>query len=167
VRPASRAARWLAGLLPLAAIVVWLGLAGATCGPWGRTPGLMLFGEPVAEGVRDWSFVEPHSEIAVETRPPWLLPHSVTTSWLLVDGALFIPARDAAGKRWVRNALQRPDVRIRIGDRLYSTRLAPVEDPDERQRLLDAAFHKWPQFRRRGVDGDAMAFFRVESPSAE
>jgi hypothetical protein len=155
----------MAAALPLAAAAAWLALLGPSCGPWGRTPGLMLLGETVTGSVEDWSFVRAHREIAVETRSPWLVPHSVTTSWLLVDGELFIPARDAAGKRWTQNVQRRPDVRIRIERRLYRARLVRVDDPSERARLIEASFRKWPEFRVRGVDRDAMAFFRVEPPA--
>jgi hypothetical protein len=153
----------LGGLAVVAVPGLWLVSAGPSCGPWGRTPGFALLGEEANGRLLDAYAVNGHPEIAVETRPPWLLPHSVTTSWLVVDGALFIPARDAAGKRWVRNVLRRPTVRIRVDDRLYAARLLRVDDPRERARLIDAAFQKWPQFQARGVDGEAMAFFRVES----
>jgi len=150
-------------LLPTAAVVIWLAPLGASCGPWGRTPGFALFGARAAGPVLDWGFVRTHPEIALETRTPWLVPHSVTVAWLLLDGDLFIPSRDARGKRWVRNVLQRPQVRLRIGGWIYDARLASVEDASLRQRLTAAALQKWPRFRSGAVDLAAMAFFRVES----
>lgn len=146
----------------LLAVALWLVLLGPSFGPWERTPGFLLLGETVDEPVDDWEFVRAHPEIAVETRTRWLVPHSVTTSWLLLEGELFIPARDAAGKLWVRNALRDPRVRVRIGDRLYAQRLVRVEDPELHERLVDRSFQRWPQFERRGVRGSAMGFFRVD-----
>lgn len=156
--------RTLAGLgLGLLAVVLWLLLLGPSFGPWDRTPGFWLLGETVDAPVDDWRFVRTHPEIAVETHTRWLVPHSVTTSWLLLGGDLYLPAREAAGKLWVRNALRDPRVRLRIGARLYPRRLVHVEEPALHERLVARSFEKWPQFVARGVSGDAMAFFRVEA----
>ena len=155
-------ATWIGAVLLLGSASIWLATLGPSCGPWGRTPGFLLLGESVAEPVSDWSFVRSHPEIALETATPWLVPHSVTVSWLLVAGQLFIPSRDAATKTWVRNVLRRPDARLRIGKRIYRVRLVRAADPALRERLVEAALARWPEFRSDGDDMNAMDFFRVE-----
>ncbi len=47
--------------------------------PRDQRPGLWLTGDRVTEAVTDWSFTEDHQEIFVQTRTPYLMPHSVTT----------------------------------------------------------------------------------------
>ena len=104
--------------------------AAACIEPSDRRPGLRLSGELVTEPVSDWSFTADHREIYVETRTPWLIPHSVTIVCAAdADGKLFIAARNPVGKRWVSNVERDPEVRLKIGDRLYEVRLAPLSDP--------------------------------------
>ena len=62
----------------------------------------------------DWSFTQDHREIAIETRSPWLVPHSVTIVCAAKDGRFFVGARNPEGKRWVRNVARDPNVRLRI-----------------------------------------------------
>ena len=99
--------------------------------PVDRRPGLRLGGEVVEEGGGDWSFTDAHREIAIETRSPWLLPHSVTIVCSAKDGRFFIGARDPDGKRWVKNVDRDPDVRLKIGGRVYEQRLVALEDAED------------------------------------
>jgi hypothetical protein len=99
--------------------------------PADRRPGLRLSGEVVEEGRADWSFTNAHREIAIETRSPWLLPHSVTIFCAAKDGRFFLGARNPDGKRWVENVDRDPDVRLEIGGRVYEQRLVALEDPED------------------------------------
>jgi hypothetical protein len=98
--------------------------------PQDRRPGLRLSGE-VAQSGGDWSFTGEHGEIAIETRTPWLVPHSVTIVCAAKDGRFFVAARNPDGKRWVANVDRDPNVRLKIGDRVYEQRLVPLESPEE------------------------------------
>ncbi len=130
----------------LAAFVPLLALA-ACIDPADRRPGLRLSGEVVKEGGGDWSFTDEHREIAIETRTPWLLPHSVTIVCAARNGRFFVGARNPEGKRWVRNVDRDPDVRLEIGGRVYEQRLAPLEDPADLEAAYSAyaAKYGWPE----------------------
>jgi hypothetical protein len=47
--------------------------------PQDTNPGLWISGNIVSESVVDWSFTNEIDEIFVETRTPYLVPHSITT----------------------------------------------------------------------------------------
>jgi hypothetical protein len=107
--------------------------------PADRRPGLRLGGEVVEEGGGDWSFTDAQREISVETRSPWLLPHSVTIFCAAKDGRFFLGARNPDGKRWVANVDRDPDVRLAIGGRIYEQRLVALTDAED-VRTAQAAF---------------------------
>jgi hypothetical protein len=143
-----------------------LALAGAlaaTCNPHERRPGLWVTGEVVRAPVTDWSFVDGVPTIAVETRTWYGIPHSVTTICVRHGGALYVPSRDPRGKRWVKNVLRDPRVRLRIGDRVYARRAVRVTDPDEIAALGAAIVARHPQLRpAAGAPAPEVWFFRME-----
>ena len=114
--------------------------------PADRRPGLWLNGE-VAEGGGDWSFTDAHREIAIETRTPWLVPHSVTIVCAAKDGRFYVGARNPAGKRWVANVDGDPDVRLKIGDHIYEQRLVAMDDAEDQEAAYAAyaAKYGWPE----------------------
>jgi hypothetical protein len=95
--------------------------------PADQRPGLRLSGGVVETPVADWSFTDAHSEIWIETRTSYLLPHSVTIVCAAGDGKFYVGARDPEHKRWVGNVERDPNVRLQIGERIYEVRLAPLE----------------------------------------
>ncbi len=107
--------------------------------PSDRRPGTWLSGEVVEGAVDDWSFTNDHREIWIETRTPYLVPHSVTIVCAEADGKLFVAARNPDGKRWVANVDRDPAVRLKIGDRIYEQRLVPIESPE----MLDTAYEAY------------------------
>ena len=129
-----RAHAWLGGglgLLVAVALAAWFG----GLGPWGPFPGGILWGEVAREPVTDWSFVDAVAEVQVETHlGP--LPWSVTTWALTHEGVLYVPSRNCFEKRWVKNLLAHPDVRVRIGGRLHELRAVREEDPARGDALL-------------------------------
>jgi hypothetical protein len=143
-----------------------LALAGAlavACNPHERRPGLWLTGPVVREPVTDWSFVDGVPTIAVETRTWYGVPHSVTTICVRHAGALYVPSRDPQGKRWVKNVLRDPRVRLRIADRVYERRAVRVTDPDEIAALGAAIVARHPQLRPPpGAPAPELWFFRME-----
>jgi hypothetical protein len=107
--------------------------------PADRRPGLRLGGEVVEQSGGDWSFTDAHREISVETRSPWLLPHSVTIFCAARDGRFFLGARNPDGKRWVANVDRDPDVRLAIDGRVYQQRLVALTDAED-VKTAQAAF---------------------------
>jgi hypothetical protein len=111
----------------LAALAV---LLLSACGPWGPQgifAGGPFAGAAVAPWPGDWSFTDAHPLVAIETRGP-LVRHSVTILCVAAEGRLYVMARHAPRKRWVRNVGRDPRVRLRIGEALYEGRLARVDD---------------------------------------
>jgi hypothetical protein len=134
VRRLPRALAWLGGgvaALPLVALLVWFG----GLGPWGPFPGGVLWGEPAREPVADWSFVDRVAEVEVQTRLGFL-PWTVTTWALSHEGRLYLPSRNCLEKRWVKNLLGNPDVRVRIEGRIHELRAVRDEDPAVGEALL-------------------------------
>ncbi len=118
-------------------------------GPWGPFPGGVLWGEVAREPVADWSFVDRVGEVQVETRlGP--LPWSVTTWALSHEGRLYLPSRNCREKRWVKNLLADPDVRVRIQGRLHELRAVLDEDPARGEGLLQQMLVKY-----LGIEADA------------
>jgi hypothetical protein len=122
--------------------LAWLGLVSCI-DPSDRRPGLRLGGEVARAGGGDWSFTDAHREISIETRSPWLLPHSVTIFCAAKDGRFFVGARNPDGKRWVENVDRDPDVRLGIGGRVYEQRLVPLLEADDVTAAQDAFAAKY------------------------
>jgi len=126
------------------AILGALALATA-CGPWGpqgMLPGGPYLGGAEASRVDDWSFTDDQMLIGIETRDGWLR-HSVTILCVSVDGRLYVMARHAPTKRWVRNVGRDPRVRLGIGGRLYAGRAVRITDPAEADAVARGFLRKY------------------------
>jgi len=114
---------------------------GNTPGP-GNYPGLWLSGTAVSAPVTDWSFVNQYQTDKLQTRTWYLIPHSVTTSFIVHDGQLYLTSGFRAGRRfpedksWTTNVMRDPHVRLKFGNNLYDCRLSHVTDPAERAAVL-------------------------------
>src|SRR5580704_17784223 len=110
---------------------------GDTPGP-GNYPGLWLSGKVVTTPVTDWSFATQYHMDKVQTRTWYMIPHSVTTGFIVDNGQLYLTSNFAAGvpfpqgKSWVANVMRDPHVRLKLGNNLYNCILSPVTDPGER-----------------------------------
>jgi hypothetical protein len=120
-------------------------------------PGLWLTGERVTEPVTDWSFTEDHQEIFVQTRTPYLIPHSVTTYCASYEGDLYLFSAYYQGgvfpneRGWNRNVMRDPRVRLKIGDRLYDQTVMHVTDAATRAAVHANAVAKYPQWTSPGL----------------
>lgn len=157
----------LAGLAALAAAAALL-LALRVLGlePRDQRPGLWLAG-PVADApVADWSFTDAHEEIQIQTRGPLGVPHSVTAYCAALDGALYLFSAYYGGgefpdaRRWNRNVMRDPRVRIRIGGILYERTLRHVTDEAAREGVHRALLAKYPGWESPGLAD--VHVFRVE-----
>ncbi len=101
------------------------------CEPEDQTPGLWLSGEPVETFPDDWSFSNDFQLIAIEVGTPYFMPHSVTIWCVEVDGDLYVAAAAADSKNWPGWIDDDPDVVLKIGEKVYETRLEPIENSTE------------------------------------
>jgi hypothetical protein len=121
-----------------------LAITLTACGPLGPIPGGALRGARANQPPTSWIDYADVEQIQLESRP--LDPYSVNT-WcgvyaerLYVPTSMILGADDPMERTWVKNVLDDPDVRVRIGDIVYPLRAVRVEDEKEllavRQVLL-------------------------------
>jgi hypothetical protein len=106
---------------------VLMAMLAAGCGPEGQRSGFLLSGKEAAFPA-DWRFTDDIKEIAIQVHTPYLIPHAVTIWCAQVDGQLYVGASAPSTKHWPGWVDKNPDVRLRIGDAIYSARLVPVDD---------------------------------------
>ena len=122
-----------------------------------KMPGLWLKGEPVTTPVTDWSFTDQIPQIKIQTQTPFLLPHSVKIWCAVYNGNLYVTSY--RGRQWVENIVRDPNVRLKIGDKVFDRTLAMVNDPAEKAAVLQAKGKKYPQWKVPAVS--ASTVFRV------
>lgn len=116
----------------------------------GNYPGVWLSGKVVTTPVTDWGFATQYRTDKVQTRTWYLIPHSVTTGFIVYKGQLYLTSMFAAGrpfpqgKSWVANAMRDPHVRLKFGESLYDCILTPVTDPAERDAALGSRAKQYP-----------------------
>lgn len=122
-------------------------------GPNGRRPGLWLSGNLVTTPVTDWSFANKYQTLEIQTQTPYLLPHSVTTFLVVYHGQLYVTSVYGAGlkypygRTWNEDVARDPNVRIKIGDHLYSCTLVHITDPTAAAPIIQAKLKRYPQLR--------------------
>jgi len=126
-------------------------------------PGLWLRGDLVTTPVTDWSFVDKVEHpgqnlntILVETRTPYLIPHSVRTVPMVRNGQLFIRSHQDRmdvqfpnDKSWTSNVARDPRVRLKIGSQLYEATMVLIANRAEAAAVLGGN----PESREKGPDG--------------
>ena len=104
------------------------------CGPMGDYSGLRLGGTE-AQVPTSFEVLEDHHVIQLEARGA-ILPR-VVNLWGVGSGdTLYVWGDPASG--WVKRVAERPDVRVRIGDRAYPLRAERVADVAESERVVAA-----------------------------
>jgi hypothetical protein len=132
----------------------------AACEPHDRRPGQWLHGDVVTTPVTDWSFSNAFNEIFVETATWYFVPHSVTTTVVTSGGTLYVPSLYREGgefpseRRWNKNIARDPNVRLKIGAKIYPRTAFLVTDPAERSRVLAAFAAKYDYWREMLKNGD-------------
>jgi len=156
IRPMSAACRIL--------VVAACASLFACVDPSDQRPGLWLSGE-VAAPVSDWSFANEHSEIYVEVTTPYGMRHSVTVICASLDGALYMGARNPSKKQWVSYVKRNPDVRLKIGGRVYKARMSPIAmDDDEAVATVRRAYaRKYNRPEKPPANAPPIQYYRVTS----
>lgn len=119
----------------------------AACGPLGPFPGGRLSGDLEREPVTDWSFLDAHETVQLETRPDdpyslniWIARHGGEA---YISTSLILGEENPAERAWVQHVTEDPRVRLRIGGTLYERRAVRVVDPDEAAAGLAALLAKY------------------------
>ena len=126
----------------------YLGMVAAivvisACSPNDRTPGQWLRGNVVDTVPQDWTFTDKFKEIYLEVKTPYFIPHSVTSWCGQVDGELFIGARDPETKNWPGWMDKNRDVRLKIGDEIYSVAALDLSDEETLAKVRAAYATKY------------------------
>ncbi len=154
----KKAARTIGITLLLIVSVTLVSLRLLGYEPRDRRAGLWLTGDRVAEPVTDWSFTENHQEIFVQTRTPYLIPHSVTTYCTVYEGDLYLFSAYYQGgvfpdeRGWNRNVMRDSRVRLKIGDRLFDQTVSHVTDAATREAVHANAVAKYPRWTSPGLE---------------
>ncbi|MDA1370842.1 MAG: hypothetical protein O2971_08800 [Proteobacteria bacterium] len=126
--------------------------------PQDQSPGLWLSGELVNQTMSDWSFSDRVDEIFVQTRTPYLIPHSVTTYCVTYNEQFYLFSAYYSGgdfpdaRRWNQNVVRDPRVRLKIGDQLFDQTLIYVENESIRRPVHQAFADKYPQWTSPGLE---------------
>ena len=126
--------------------------------PSDQRPGLWLAGDRVTEPVTDWAFTGNHQEIFVQTRTPYLIPHSVTTYCTVYEGDLYLFSAYYQGgvfpdeRGWNRNVMRDSRVRLKIGDRLFDQTVSHVTDAETHEAVHASFVAKYPQWSSPGLE---------------
>ena len=120
-------------------------------------PGGELEGELVSPPT-DWSLSDETSTIQLETRPDD--PYSVNV-WAVGLGSVLYLHAGAKRSTWVELVEAHPNVRVRVGEKLYELRGTRVADQAEFTRVADAWERKYDT-RFRNENAAEAYVFRLE-----
>jgi hypothetical protein len=143
----------IAGATAICLVLLLVALSITGFEPRQRTPGLWLKGNVVSSPVTDWSFTDKVDTVEVQTRTWYLIPHSVTTYCVALNGQLYVDsfypkgAEYPHGRSWNENVARDPHVRLKIGDNLYDVTLAHETDPALKAMVLELVAKKCPQLK--------------------
>ncbi len=134
----------------------------AACEPSGQRPGLALSGEP-SPFLDDWTFTKDHLEIAIQISPPYLIPHSVTIWCASLNGDLYVAAGAPDTKNWPGWVAKDPNVKLKIGDKLYLARLEVLQDESLIRSLQKVYAKKYKLPEPSPTDPPTSRYWRVRS----
>jgi hypothetical protein len=121
--------------------------------PSDERPGFGLSGEVNQQPVQDWSFTSDIKEIFIETATSYSIPHSVTAWCVTIGDELYVAADDADKKSWVANVARDPNVRLKIGEKIYEQKLVPTTDAATQARI-DSGFAQKYEYEEEETDGE-------------
>jgi len=103
-----------------------------------------LTGE-VEDAPEDWTPLNEVAVVQLETRPED--PYSVNV-WMIASGRDIYVATGKGETHWTRNIAENPDVRLRVGDKVYELEAYLVKDESEKIAIGNQYVKKY------GVDED-------------
>ena len=157
--------RLLLALL-LAAGAAYALLAFVGIEPKDRRPGTKLAGTPTAIP-ESWSFTNAFDEVHLQTHPSYGIPFSVTTVLATRDNRLYVPSiysepADFPGtKYWNTVVAANPQVKLRVGDAIYSMTAQLVNTPGEFDQAFLALADKYPFWATALADPERRPHFVI------
>ena len=147
------------GALMICAFAIALSVA-CSIEPSDERPGLALAGEVHRQMVGDWSFTSDAHDVFIETAIFGFIPHSVTIWCVNLGSQLYVSADEPDGKLWVFNVARDPNVRLKIGDRVYEQKLVLVTDT-ETMAEIDSEFAEKYDYEEEEYEDVEAAYWQV------
>jgi hypothetical protein len=147
---------------------------------WLKGDNFSSFGDRNTGPVTDWSFTDAVEVVQLETRTPYLIPHSVNLEIARVNQRLYLFSAYAApapgerdirdrfpeGRFWNRMVVRDPRVRLKIFNRLFEMRAYHVTDSGEAELARQAFTSKYANLvdlqSRPEAQRPRVHFFRLE-----
>lgn len=139
-------------------LVVLISLRTLGYEPQDTNPGLWISGKTVSKPVIDWSFTNEIDEIFVETRTPYLLPHSITTYCGVYEGRFYLFSAYYGGgefpnaRRWNQNVMRDPRVRLKIGEEIFEQNLSLVRNELAKVPIHKVFVDKYSNWQSPGIE---------------
>ncbi len=143
-------------------VFLFIVLLTAACSPKDTRPGLWVGGEEATARVNDWRFTDAFQEIFIETRTPYLFPHSTTIWCVEYEGNLYLGSYGIEKKFWESNIERDPRARLNIDDQNFNVTVSLVDD-EALTREIDVAYNS--KYDMEAVFGDNIPewwFYRVD-----
>jgi hypothetical protein len=153
-------------------VLLILLLAGASItglDPSNQRPGLWLKGDLVTGPVTDWSFTDKFRTIEIQTNTPFLIPHSVTTNFVIYNNQFYVDSIYPKGipyphgRRWHENVARDPHVRLKIGNQLFDRQLVLVTDPMEVAAVNEIKAKKYPNLAGEMTNSTITVFRAIDN----
>ena len=130
--------------------------------PWDQLPGKQITGEEVTETIDDWSFMEVSTRVILEVRPSD--PYSVYNRAFTHNGVLYLNSITPEN-RWTQFLLQDPNMRLKVGNKIYTVRATQVDDPVLVNAIHQAREEMNPRIlgERTPEEREQNWYFRVDS----
>ena len=135
-------------------------LSIACGGPLVMVPGGALSGE-VEPTPSDWAFSDEFETIQLETQPSD--PYSVNLWGVGVGTKFYIVSGRGLESAWAQHIGADPNVRLRIGEKVYELRAVRTDETQDREEFLTAVKAKYEEFEPSEEEAAAAVLYRLEA----
>ncbi len=116
----------------------------------------------MAKAPPDWSFVNDHQEVFLETRTWYGIPHSTTIWCVEIDGKLYVGSYGDTKKTWENNIARNPEAKLSISGKIYEVRVTPITDSTLTSSVDVAYTQKYDMAEVFGDDLPPWWYYSVE-----
>ena len=135
-------------------------LSIACGGPLVMVPGGVLAGD-VAPAPSDWGFSDEFETIQLETQPSD--PYSVNLWGVGVGTKFYIASGRGLESAWAQHIGADPNVRLRIGEKVYELRAVRTDETQDREAFLTGVKAKYEEFEPNEEEAAAAVLYRLEA----